>query len=439
MKDKEIEELIQLLKELDDELIQCMKCGMCQAVCPLYKTTLLEPDVARGKITLIYHLLNKLIEDPKGIKEVLNRCLLCGSCASNCPSGVNTLKIFLKTKVVIAKYLGLSPIKRILFRKIISKPNLFNFFAKATSKLQSLLTEKVDPALNSRHTKLPIPFLKDRHLISLATNFFHESTGKIDDPKENTIKVGLFVGCLIDKIFPDIASDTLYVLKYFGISVFLPENQICCGIPAISSGDTIGFVSLVKKVINEYPVDKFDYLITPCATCASTIKKVWPMFSEEFDKKTKEKLLFLSSVTKDINEFLVNVLKVNSDTFDKKEAKPLKRVTYHDPCHLKKSLGIFKEPRALLMLNKSFKFIEMNEPDSCCGMGGSFNLTYYDISKKIGEKKLRNILNTKADVVATSCPACMIQITDVLTSSGVSKVSVKHPVQILRQALEGEQ
>jgi glycolate oxidase iron-sulfur subunit len=112
-------------------------------------------------------------------------------------------------------------------------------------------------------------------------------------------------------------------------------------------------------------------------------------------------------------------------------------VTYHDPCHLKKSLGVFREPRALISNSPGFELVEMAAADRCCGMGGSFNLQHYDLSKRIGEKKLQSILDTHADVVATCCPACMMQITDLLSRSEAS-MTVRHVIELYAQGLSSD-
>ncbi|MBG0780268.1 MAG: (Fe-S)-binding protein, partial [Desulfotignum balticum] len=90
----DMKELANLVKELEDQLVTCIRCGMCQSVCPLFEQTRKEADVARGKLALLTGLMENMFTDPDGVNERLNRCLLCGSCASNCPSGVNVVEIF---------------------------------------------------------------------------------------------------------------------------------------------------------------------------------------------------------------------------------------------------------------------------------------------------------------------------------------------------------
>ena len=82
-----MQEIAALMRELEDQLVICMRCGMCQAVCPVFEQTGLEADVARGKLALLDGLMQEMFNDPRGVYERLNRCLLCGSCAANCPTG----------------------------------------------------------------------------------------------------------------------------------------------------------------------------------------------------------------------------------------------------------------------------------------------------------------------------------------------------------------
>ena len=99
--------LANALMALDDKLAACMKCGMCQSVCPVFGETMMEADVTRGKLTLLEKLAHRLIEDPDAVNEKLNRCLLCGSCQANCPSGVSILEIFMEARAIVAAIGGL--------------------------------------------------------------------------------------------------------------------------------------------------------------------------------------------------------------------------------------------------------------------------------------------------------------------------------------------
>jgi glycolate oxidase iron-sulfur subunit len=424
-------ELLRLMKELDDQLVSCMKCGMCQAVCPVYADTGREMDVARGKIALLEGLARDMIRDAEGVKARLDKCLLCGSCAANCPSGVKVLDIFLKARAILTGYLGLSPVKKAIFQGMLVHPKLFNGIMGLAAKFQGIFTQPVNEALGSSCSRFLSGVIGDRHFASLADKPLRSLVGALDTPAgASGLKVAFYPGCLVDKIFPRIGLAVIKVLKHHGVGIFLPDVQACCGIPALASGDLSTFEDLVAANVAYYAGIEYDVLITPCATCTSTIKKVWPIMSEGLAPSTRAKAEAMAAKTMDINAFLVDKLGVTPGA----AAPGAVKVTYHDPCHLKKSLGVAAQPRAVLSRNPDFALVEMAASDSCCGCGGSFNLQHYETSKRIGMMKRDNIAATGASVVATGCPACMLQITDMLSQAGDS-IRVKHPVELYAEAL----
>lgn len=427
----DMRELLKLLKELDDQLVACMRCGMCQAVCPIYGQTGREADVARGKIALLEGLAKEMVKDPAGVQDKVTRCLLCGSCAANCPSGVKALDIFLKARAILTGYMGLSPVKKAIFRGMLTKPGLFNKLLGVAGMFQGLFTTPVNDIIGSSCSKFLSPVLGDRHLMLLAKTPLHKEVPSLDTPAgKSGLKVAFFPGCLADKIFPRVGHAVLKVLKHHGVGVFLPEGQACCGIPALSSGDKQSYEKLVRANLEVFAKGQFDYLVTPCATCTSTMKKIWPMMAEGMGKADQEAIAALSAKIMDVNAFVADKLGITPP----KAGEGAASVTVHDPCHLKKSLGVSAQPRTVLSMNPGVKIVEMNASDACCGCGGSFTLQHAGISAKIGMQKRDNIAATGAKTVATGCPACMLQISDMLSRSG-DQIAVKHPMEIYAETL----
>ncbi len=428
----DMKKLASLVKELEDQLVVCMRCGMCQAVCPLFAETGREADVARGKLALLDGLIQEMFKDPKGVNERMMRCLLCGSCAYNCPSGVKVLDIFLKARAILVGYMGLHPAKRIVFRGMLSHPRLFDSLVQSAGRLQGIFVKPADDFLGTSCARFSFP-LADRHLKTLAPVSFHSSVGRLDTNGASGLKVGFFVGCMIDKIYPNIAHAVLSALKHNGIGVLIPEEQGCCGIPALSSGDLKTFHKLMRHNLDRFSPADFDCLVTACASCTSTIKMLWPMFAGDLSEVEKSRMQELAGKTMDISQFLVERTGLIKAASSDEEEKTL--ITYHDPCHLKKSLGIAAQPRTLLRANSRYVFKEMSEADRCCGCGGSFNLQYYGISASIGKRKRDTIVESGCSTVATSCPACMLQISDMLSQAG-ERIQVKHAIEIYADSLE---
>jgi glycolate oxidase iron-sulfur subunit len=425
-----MEALARLMRDLEDQLVVCMRCGMCQSVCPVFDQTGREADVARGKLALLSGLMESMFDDPEGVYQRLNKCLLCGSCAANCPSGVSVQEIFIKARAILTGYMGLSPAKQLILKGMLANPRLFDRLTEWGARFQKIFTRPVNDIIGTSCARVMSPLIQDRHFRTLAPVPFHREVPSMDRPAGRSgLKVAIFTGCLIDKMFPAIAHSTIKVLDHFGVGIYLPDNQGCCGIPALSSGDLPTFQKLLAHNLRRFEAGAFDVLVTACATCTSTIHEMWPKMADDSHREAAARL---ARRTVDINQFLIRdaglkPLAGSADT--------LRTVTYHDPCHLKKSLKVFSEPRAVINATPGCTLTEMAEPDWCCGMGGSFNLQYYDISKGIGQKKALQIKATGADTLATGCPACMIQISDMLSQAGVN-VAVRHPIELLAEALD---
>jgi glycolate oxidase iron-sulfur subunit len=429
-----IKELTTLMQELQDQLKVCMRCGMCQAVCPLFAETGHESDVARGKLALLDGLVQEMFKNPKGVNERLNKCLLCGSCAANCPSGVNVIEIFIKARAIITGFMGLSPAKKVILRGMLSCPEIFDRLVERAAKFQKIFTQPANELLGTSCARLISPLLGNRHFKKLAPVPFHRMVPSLNtDRGRSGIKVAFYVGCLIDKIFPNVARNAIDVFNHHGVGIFMPEGQSCCGIPAISEGDTVTFNRLVRNNLEIFDVEKFDFMVTSCATCTSTIKEIWPMMADKDSGYVKSRIKKIAQKTLDINQFLV--LKVGLEKVEFDGSVDAVEVTYHDPCHLKKFLGVFAEPRFLIKANPEYRFKEMPESDRCCGLGGSFNLRYYELSANIGKLKRDSIKASGSQIVATGCPACMLQISDMLSKSG-DNIVVKHPVEIYKEFIK---
>ena len=118
----DMQKLARRLLALEDRIAACMKCGLCQAVCPMFGATMMEADVARGKLALIDNLAHEMFTDAGALADKLGRCLLCGSCEANCPSGVRIMEVFMEAREIVYAYIGLHPLKKIIFRTLLATP-----------------------------------------------------------------------------------------------------------------------------------------------------------------------------------------------------------------------------------------------------------------------------------------------------------------------------
>ncbi|CAG1771351.1 glycolate oxidase iron-sulfur subunit [uncultured bacterium] len=403
-----------LTTEWEAEINKCAKCGKCRSICPVFIETGNESMVARGRISLADALRNGEIVHTELLREYLLSCKKCLRCSSICPSGVDYDFIIQTMLDDLANHIGIWLIPRIVFRLFLTRRWLFNLLLKAASIFQRIVPLKRHGTM--RH--LPFMFMGGRWIPPLAKESVlkkYRNTRKIKSPK---MKVGFYVGCLINYIYTDIADAVIEVLNHFEVEVVVPPGQLCCGIPARSLGDVKTARRLAEINVEVFEKANVDFIINACATCGRTLKRDYPRILGDRCLKFTNKLY-------DISEFI--------EKYCTYEAKSLNtKITYHDPCHLYWGQNISKQPRDIL--RRSSDFQEMENPERCCGGGGVFNLLHYDLSRKIGGYKAKAIEKSGADVVATGCPGCRLQIEDLLAAKG-SAVKCTHTIQVLRDAL----
>ncbi len=429
----DVHELAQRLMALDDRLIACMKCGNCQAVCPMFGASGMEADVARGKLALIDNLAHEILRDPAALADKLGRCLLCGSCQAACPPGVKIMDIFMEARELVHDYLGLHPAKKLIFRQLLAHPGLFNLSMRLGAPAQRLLFRSSQDVQETVCAPVLDFMLGDRHIHPLAARPLHARYGTLDEPRlAGGIKVAFYPGCVGDKMYTEMSEACLKVLRHHQVAVFMPSGLACCGIPALASGDAKGMLSQLRANLRALAGGDFDYILSPCASCTATIAEHWPAYARRLSAAKAREAAILGAKAMDINAFLVDVLQVRPAAASAGDAIP---VTYHDSCHLKKSLGVVSQPRDVIEANPACRLTEMAEADRCCGCGGSFNLFHYDYSRKIGQRKRDNVVASGAKIVAAGCPACMMQLEDVLSHNG-DDVRVKHTVELYADSLK---
>ncbi|MBU1208437.1 MAG: (Fe-S)-binding protein [Proteobacteria bacterium] len=415
------------LSEVAEEARQCVKCGTCMAQCPVYVETLEEPLVARGKLGLIEAVGAGDSEFNKRVGKILSQCLLCGTCAENCPNGIPADEIIREARSLLVKEKGLSFSKKAIFTHLLNSHHLMPLLLKGGASLQNLFLKQI-PEESGLHLRFPVPMLDQRRVIPpLAHDFFLDlHSGWVHAEKE-TLRVGLFVGCVSNYLFPSISRSALDLFLRHGVSVFIPENQRCCGLPAYGSGDEETPRSLARKNIEAFDEDGLEKIIAPCASCASMLRLDYPLLFDESDPFRMVAVSFSSKVI-DASQFLGGLLGPASG--ENGQHQKALRVTYHDPCHLRRKLGIFKEPRNLLKALPGLEYVEMSEANRCCGQGGSFNLANYDLSLKILGRKVQSVEESGADIVTTACSGCLLQLMDGLHQQGLKK-EVRHLVEMI--------
>ena len=367
-------------------------------------------------------LTHFLVSEERAAK-IQNICLQCGRCNDVCGGGLHISDMIMRLR---EKNMQEKPdaLKKFALDAV-SDRKLFHSMLRIASVAQGIFT-KGEPMI--RHLPMFLSGMtKGRSFPAIAQvplrDFFHTIKQDVKDPKGT---VAIFAGCLLDFVYTDLARAVVADMNSIGYKVEMPLGQACCGCPATNMGDTENAKKEAEININGMEAEKYDYIVSACPSCTHQLH-LYPTFFEEgteMHKRAKE----LADKATDFCKLFYEL----GGRSEEGDGKPLK-VTYHDSCHLKRSLKVSKEQRELLKNIKGVEFVEMNDCDNCCGFGGSYSLLYPEISAPILEKKIENIKESGADVVALDCPGCLMQIKGGLDARGIDDIKVKHTAEIIAE------
>lgn len=240
-----------------------------------------------------------------------------------------------------------------------------------------------------------------------------------------TTPVTLFIQCLVDACFPGVGDAMVKVFDRLGIPLVYPEGQTCCGQPAFNSGYRREAKTVARRFIDLFAEAKA--IVCPSGSCVAMIRCHYPdLFQDE--PEMLEEVGALARKTFEFTEYLVDVLGVT----DLGAAFPA-TATYHDSCHLARTLGIREQPRQLLRQVRNLQLVEMASADTCCGFGGTFSVAYPDISLALVDDKIDNILKSGADTVVGCDVSCLMNIQGRM-SRRKETVRVLHIAQVLASA-----
>ena len=237
--------------------------------------------------------------------------------------------------------------------------------------------------------------------------------------------VQLFITCMGENLLPDVLKKMVRLLERLGLRCEFPESQTCCGQPFFNSGFQAEGREMALRWMNAF-ADTEGYIVAPSGSCVEFVKHRYPkMFPE--GSAEHERAVRIAARVMEFSQFLVNILKVTDvgATFPH-------RVTCHYPCHLTRGLGVRNEPLELLRAVRGLELIPLNEAEICCGFGGIFSVVYPEVSKAMMESKVKNILDSGAEVVVVSEPGCLVNIRGGLAKIH-SSVRAMHLIEVLAE------
>ena len=225
--------------------------------------------------------------------------------------------------------------------------------------------------------------------------------------------------------YTKILSSTVSVLQKIGIDIgYMYESEPCCGSPIYYSGFVDDYRELANKNYKIFHSLGVKKLIGLIPACTASLRDVYPKYVEDYDLEVKHFFEIVAQKLKETNKKL--------------KLKEKLTITYHEPCQLSRYLNIIDEPREIM---NSIEGLELRDPDpeqrekwsTCCG-GGGMEASHPELSERLGVKRIDELLKTEAPIIATNCPACMMQLSRA-SKKAKANVKVMDVVEILDRAL----
>lgn len=242
-------------------------------------------------------------------------------------------------------------------------------------------------------------------------------------------RVALFVTCIVDQIMPEVGAATVKLLRRAGFTVEFPQAQTCCGQPFFNSGFREQAAALAKRTVQM--LDPYPAVVLPSGSCTTMIREEYPRLLQKWPplyyaalrvaKKTYELSAFLA-------EFAPDFLAEN------RQGVTERPITYHDSCHMCRTLGLKEEPRQALR-DAGYTITEMAESDRCCGFGGVFSLRMPAVSNAMTAEKIGQGRETGCETIVTADPGCLMQMRGMAGDDG--DPAIQHLAVALARQLDG--
>ncbi len=408
-----------------DEIAHCNRCGFCQVACPVFRATGHEAGVARGRIALLRGLIEKRIPWDAELEEPLFNCLLCGACTAHCFPAIATADLMVDARSEYLDRVGRSALHKLLFEHLLPHPKRLRLAARAAA-----LGKKTGLARIARALGLLRIFGRDfpraEEIIARFPNkALRERIPSAVVEGEGDLRIGYFVGCGTDIMCPEAGEAALRALRRLGKTIHVLENA-CCGLPALVYGDRPAAQKLAEQNLRLMDEGRFDLVVTDCSSCAAFLKKYATLFAES-DPRHAAAAACAARVR--------DILEVLAPAAGLPPVEPGRKIvaTYHDPCHASRGQGLAREPRELLRSIPELEYRELPEADWCCGGAGSYALFHYDLARQVLDRKMDNVEKTGAQLLVTSCPACIIHLSYGVRKRGLP-VRVCHIAEVVAAA-----
>ena len=418
--------------DIDMDLVRdCIHCGLCLPKCPTFRALHHEGDNPRGRMWQIKEAALGLVafDDPR-FQTHIYQCFNCRACETICPSGVQFGAVMEMARAQTPPQNRRDRLVRaLLLNGLLPHPRRLAFAGwlyrlSRALRLPTVLRRtgawKVMPL--GKFAAFPPPGGSFPRQASLPPLMAAQG--------ERRGRVGLLTGCIQDEMFHGTNRRTGLALAMNGYDVVVPAGRVCCGALPSHAGEAKTARHLAAGTLDAFTALGVDAVIVNAAGCGSNMKEYELQLRHDAARREAGKAF--SATVKDASQFLVGAeLRVPSQRI------PL-RVAYQDPCHLIHGQKIHQQPRQVLKTIPGLELVEMNESDWCCGSAGVYNLTHPEIAEEALRWKVKNIVDSGAQVVASANPGCILQIGMGLQRAG-HDIPIVHVMDLLGWAYGDEE
>jgi glycolate oxidase iron-sulfur subunit len=401
------------LAEASAGIDACVHCGFCLQACPTYLTLQDENDSPRGRIVLMHALVEgSLAVDDPDVRTHIDRCLGCRACETACPSGVPYGRLLEATRATLTAKQPNAPIARAI---------LFTFARPALLGL-AMLGGRVARALRLSALLARVPGRFGFAMAMLESTRAPLPRGDYDAHGDGTRgRATLLTGCVMEGLFTDTNRATERTLAANDYEMVPTRGQRCCGALHAHAGDEEAAHRLARRNIEAFERSGADYIVVNAAGCGAMMKEYDQLLAH--DDEWRDRAAAISAKVRDASELL--------SVAGPRIGAPVERtVTYDAPCHLLHAQRVATPPLRVLGAVPGLSLVPLEGSEHSCGSAGIYNLIEPDVSDTVLAPKLSHIAETRASIVATANPGCLMQIGAGLLRAG-SEIRVAHLVDVL--------
>lgn len=407
--------------------LSCVHCGLCLPVCPTYTQTWNEADSPRGRIELMLALSDGEIKPTESVQKHLDLCLDCRACETICPSGVvyHELIEAMRPKLHTARRQTLSShLLRWIFLHVVTHPTRLKL-----AMLPARLMKRLDLL-----DWLPASMQKLAAITPLEGSAFPPPLPAFVPGRATSkpkIRVAFFQTCVGSVMYDRVNRQAVELLSACGADVTVIPADHCCGALHHHNDASQNAQEMARRNIDAAKIgtpDAPDLITSTVAGCGAMLHDYSYLLRDyaAYRGRAEE----FASRVRDISQVLLQL------GLPEMKYPVIETVSYHDACHLVHAQKVSTEPRQLLMQIPGIKLIALPESDTCCGAGGTYNLTHPKMAGDLAERKLWNIATTGCRTLVAGNVGCAMHI-QAEANARSTPLTVVHPVELIHRAVFG--